>query len=143
VNVIIMRGLPGSGKTTWAEAQLNKIIVSADRYHMVDGEYRFDPKKAGAAHDWCLREFLAHLQERRGYDIIVDNTNTTTAEIAPYARLASAFGIPFKIVHIMCRPEVAYVRNVHKVPLATIFKMYRNLMLEEIPIYWPQEVIIK
>ena len=43
----ILRGIPGSGKTTHAKrlAGTNGVIISADDYFMRDGEYCFDASK--------------------------------------------------------------------------------------------------
>lgn len=145
MRVIIMRGLPGAGKSEMAARHAGDHeteICSADDHHVgLDGVYRFDPKKAGAAHTECLRKYMRLLSSGFKGDVIVDNTNTTLAEIAPYARIAEAHGVEFTIVYIHCDPATACRRNVHAVPPATILRMYKNLLQEEVPPYWKQEVI--
>ena len=47
--LIIVRGLPGSGKSTFAEL-LGDIICTTDDFHMKDGKYCWTAEKAGAAH---------------------------------------------------------------------------------------------
>lgn len=50
-NVIIMRGVPGSGKSTYVRNRYPEArVVSADRYFTdpATGEYRFDASKRGA-----------------------------------------------------------------------------------------------
>ena len=54
----IMRGLPGSGKSTIAsriQEQLPQVQVCSADHHFIDeeGEYRFDLSKLGAAHAAC------------------------------------------------------------------------------------------
>lgn len=146
MKVLIMRGLPGSGKSTWVRNYWNSmdpgtypLVCSADDYHMVDDEYRYDPKKAGAAHTECLRKFLNGLQGERYDSIIVDNTNTTAAEIAPYYRLAEMFGVETKIVRVCCDLQLAMSRQTHAVPESTIFTMWQNLNSERLPAYWKEE----
>lgn len=142
MRVVIMRGLPGSGKSSWIKQQLPDASVwSADNYHMVDGVYRYDPKKAGEAHAWCLKGFLDDLRADLKMPIVVDNTNTTAVEIAPYAAAAGAHKAEFKIVYLHCPLGLAVARGIHNVPVATMLKMQRNLLTEELPPYWPQTVI--
>ena len=50
--LILLRGLPGSGKSTFANL-LGGIHVEADQYFMQDGEYKFDASKLKQAHNWC------------------------------------------------------------------------------------------
>ena len=42
--LFLLRGLPGSGKTTLAKS-LGGMHIEADNYFMVDGEYKFDASK--------------------------------------------------------------------------------------------------
>lgn len=124
-HVIIMRGLPGSGKTTWVRdnAPGDAIIVSADTYFMQNGRYQFDPSKIAEAHNDCLRRFVAALQERTSPTIVVDNTNLRVTEIAPYYRLAEAFGYTPIVVWVHQHPDACANRNIHNVPRDAILKM--------------------
>ncbi len=143
--VVIMSGLPGCGKSTMArkmvddERSMNRtvVVLSADDYHMVDGEYKFDPRKAGEAHKYCLSNF-AHLLFGINQPslIIVDNTNTTAHEISPYYRVAEALGWDVSITRIHADPLECYKRTIHAVPIATIMSMYRNLLTDPLPPYW-------
>jgi hypothetical protein len=62
--------------------------------------------------------------------IIVDNTNTTAMEIAPYAQLALAFGHSVEVITVECGINDAVGRNVHKVPRAVIVNQYKRLQDE-------------
>jgi hypothetical protein len=92
--------------------------VSADKFFTRNGRYEFDAAQLPEAHARCLLAFVRWAQRdpkglhtRNPAMCIVDNTNTTVAEIAPYYALAQAYG---HNVHIrVFRGEWA---NVHGVP---------------------------
>lgn len=147
MKVYIMRGPPGAGKSKWIEENRpgspgrsgdSWVVCSADHFHMVGGEYRYDPKNAGEAHDACLRKFADIVVNNHvDHDVlVVDNTNTTAIELAPYVRLCEAFGVEYEIVFIRCTPGLAFSRNVHAVPEATIWNMFQNLLSERLPARW-------
>lgn len=70
------------------------VVCSADDYHVCpDGTYAFNPKNAGAAHGLCLRKFISALLSGNDVDVVVDNTNTSTYELAPYMAMAAAYGV--------------------------------------------------
>lgn len=139
--IYILRGLPGSGKSTYADSIYNKTICSADDFHMVGGVYRFDPSKAALAHNECFKKYLLAVQNGSNLDnIVVDNTNTTLMELAPYVRVAEAFNRSYRIVQFECSLATSIARNIHSVPHATIVAMQRNLLIEPVPPYWKFEV---
>jgi shikimate kinase len=53
--LFIVRGLPGSGKSTIAK-QLSYNHFEADQYFERDGEYNFIPSEIGNAHQWCRHQ---------------------------------------------------------------------------------------
>lgn len=141
MQVKIMSGLPGCGKTTLAnhlESKINSgkrvVICCADDYHMVNGVYCFDRSKAGVAHDQCYRQFLLALQDEVEL-LVVDNTNTSVLEIAPYYRPPQAFGHDVEIIRFVVDPLLAHKRNTHGVPLRTIMEMHVR-MNEALPSFW-------
>jgi predicted kinase len=167
VKVTILRGVSGSGKSTWAKAHdtTQTTVVSADQYFMrywplhnpnanyaelVHGddppevlEYRFDPAKQGEAHAQCLRRFIDELlvssDHLRLQHLIVDNTNTTLVEIAPYIAVARAYGAEVRVLEFRVLPADAARRNVHGVPWEVIEKQSHNLYTSSLqwPAYWP------
>lgn len=140
MKVVIYCGIPGSGKTTLAKATYpNAPYCSADKYFEdANGVYRFDPSKLGAAHASCLQKFADMVRNYMSPVIVVDNTNTTIAELAPYAALALAYGHDLEIVTLNCNPETAYSRNKHDVPYAAVKAMADRLHKREMPPWWPQ-----
>lgn len=142
-NVTIMRGLPGCGKSTYIKKWFinlpNIQIVSADNYFMMNGVYAFDQLKLGLAHNDCLRRYLDRLNTLHEH-VIVDNTNIRAYEIAPYYRLAEAYGYDPKIIWIQRSASLCIKQNIHKVPEGTIKSMANSF--EPIPHWWNQEVIV-
>lgn len=135
--IYIMRGLPGSGKSAFVKH--HKFVCSADKFHMVGDEYQYDPRKQGEAHAYCLREYTRGIIN--GIDeIVVDNTNTTCVELAPYVRLAEAFNLNYQIIYLVCDVQKAFSRQIHKVPINTMLSMQANLLTERLPPTWNQIV---
>lgn len=142
MKVIIMRGVPGSGKSTYVSKNFpGAAVYSADDYFMVDGVYVFDPKKLPQAHGKCLKDFVFHLERPFSADAVIDNTNTTAVECAPYAALALAYGCELEVITLQCMPEVAAARNVHGVPLDGVRRMYANLIGATLPPWWPHRIV--
>lgn len=137
--VVIMRGLPGSGKSHYAKNNFpGAITLSSDHYFInSDGEYVYDPAKIGSAHAWCFKSFIKCLTEASSSDVlVVDNTNISAVEIAPYVMAANAFGVrDVHIITVECDPIKAHSRNAHGVPLETVQKMAAGLELP-LPPWW-------
>lgn len=145
--VIITSGIPGSGKSTWVRKNTNPYmteVFSADNYFSdKNGRYVFDPSRLGEAHSACLRKFTDRLMHLHKDDndsckitMVVDNTNTSAWEIAPYYSLAQAFNIPVKIVRIIADPDVAFRRNIHKVQKEKVEKMAERIIRNPLPEFW-------
>jgi predicted kinase len=86
MQLILVRGLPGSGKTTYARS-LGIFHVEADMYFVSDGTYRFDPRYLNIAHHWCQKTAIAAM--RKGMDVVVSNTFSQMWEMQPYIEAAN------------------------------------------------------
>jgi len=138
---IILRGLPGSGKSTVSAQFPDAIICSADHFFVgTDGVYRYDRAKIKQAHDACLRKFLSLLDSPA--PLVVDNTNMTVAEIAPYYEASEAMGRETKLVTVKVPVAVSVARNVHSVPATVIEGMARRMTNNDahMPDHWHHEI---
>ena len=95
----IVRGLPGSGKSTFAEALVGSdfLVCEADKYFIVDGEYKFDGTKIKQAHEWCRNRVETYMKDSLVNDqfyreIAVSNTFTQEWEMESYYKLAEQYG---------------------------------------------------
>ena len=104
----ICRGLPGSGKSTFAKS-LNCHMVESDHYFIVNGEYIFDTRRLQAAHIWCFEQVEKAL--KTNMDVVVSNTFTQYWELKPYIKLAKKFKIPYRIYELHTQ-----YGNIHNLP---------------------------
>lgn len=115
--LFIIRGLPGSGKTTYA----NKLksdgtvqeVVEADQF-MTDssGNYKFDASLLQKYHQMCQMWTRYYLD--KGLNVAVANTFSRKWEIIPYTRM----GYTFEIIEMQ-----GSHKNIHGVPDAVIKQM--------------------
>lgn len=121
--LILLRGLPGSGKSTFAKS-LGGIHIEADQYFMDNGVYKFDATQLKNAHNYCqsqTRAWMGHNGEQISVDkIIVSNTFTTREELAPYLKLAEEFG--YQVVCLIVENRHGS-SSVHSVPEEKIKQM--------------------
>jgi predicted kinase len=109
--LILLRGLPGSGKSTFANL-LGGIHVEADQYFMQDGEYKFDASKLKQAHNWCKLR-VEHSMEDGADKITVSNTFTQEWEMDAYFELAEKYGYQTSCLIVENRHDS---KNIHGCP---------------------------
>ena len=87
----IVRGIPGSGKSTFAKT-LGGQHYEADMFFINEnGEYNFDVTKIKDAHKWC-QSFVETNMVLEYPKIVVSNTFTQEWEMEPYFKLAKEYG---------------------------------------------------
>lgn len=148
--IIIMRGLPGTGKSTRVKEFTSdpKIVCSADDFFKVNGKYDFDFKKLGLSHAFC-RKKARILMQRQVPLLVIDNTNIILRDIIPYADMARQYQyriqieepkskiwlediIPYlpydekKLKHFEKIALILSKNNSHEVPAISILKMIRR-----------------
>ena len=125
--LLLLRGLPGAGKTSLASALEIRAVCSADDYVTRKGIYNWKPETVGASHDWCQRKCRRFMKKQID-KIIIANTLTSDRELKPYYDLARQFGYTVFSVVVENRHDGT---NSHDVPEATLEKM-RNRLIENI-----------
>jgi len=116
-NLIIIRGLPGSGKTTIAKL-LTPHNVAADEYFEDEkGNYQYDREKLNLAHDWCLHRAKEWMKEEI-YLICVHNTFAQNIHIYPYVFLAKRFDYSLHVI----KTEQQF-KSIHNVPEKSMQRM--------------------
>ena len=127
--VVLVRGLPGSGKSHLAEALRSTTdavmrVCSADDYFMEDGVYNFDPTKLPEAHLECQSNtFAFHSIDEISFTA---NTFTQRWEMEQYLVFVETFGLDLLVLNLfdggLSDKELAE-RNTHGVPEEAITRM--------------------
>lgn len=113
--LVLIRGLPGSGKSTIAKAMTGFKHCEADSYFVdKNGDYLFDRSKISEAHKNCQMECALYLAA--GWDVVVSNTFTQMWEMQPYFDMVA----PEKPTVIEAK---GCFKNVHGVPEESIERM--------------------
>jgi predicted kinase len=116
--IIICRGIPGAGKSTFAHT-LSKAVCCADDYFANGDEYRWFDDKIDIAHAWCERKCERFMKIGIS-KIVVANTSTTQKEMQPYFNLAKQYG--YKTFSIIVENRHGN-KSVHNVPEESLQKM--------------------
>lgn len=115
--ITLLRGLPGSGKSTFADGYARKIDgihIEADMFFTdrETGVYNFDASKLKDAHKWC-QEQVNYWMSKNAYPLIVTNTFTQEWEMQPYFDMAEKYGYT---VYSFIAENRHGGKNVHNVP---------------------------
>ncbi len=123
-SLILLRGLPGSGKTTLAKvlSENNTYpVFSVDDYFTdeLTGEYIFNFQNNHLAYKQC--ETLTHDAMQLALPkVLVHNTFTMEWELEPYFKLAKKFNY---LVFVVTVEKFHHNKNVHEVSEEQLQKM--------------------
>ena len=110
--LIILRGLPGAGKST-ASALISDVVYEADMYfYDKEGNYSFDASKLWLAHKWCKNKVEKAMKEGKE-KVVVSNTSTTEKEFEAYLDLAKEHG--YQVVSMIVENRHGN-KSIHNVP---------------------------
>tara|TARA_R110000796_G_scaffold215732_2_gene331726 strand:+ start:692 stop:1846 length:1155 start_codon:yes stop_codon:yes gene_type:complete len=136
--LIIMRGIPGAGKSTEANTLVGEgVIHSTDTIIEATGDYNGYFAKMVKSGDWSEHGRTHHQNflnakasiEEGVSPVIIDNTNIKASEPKKYVEAALKLGLDENNITIVDvsnggkTAEILAERNTHNVPLKTIRKM--------------------
>jgi len=132
--LILLRGLPGAGKSTFANfIWQSGVIFEADQYfYDNEGNYNFDATKLGAAHKDCqsrVEQAMKTHEENPQYypEIVVSNTSTTEKELQPYIDLANKYD--YKVISLIVENRHGN-KSVHNVPDEKLEQMKNRFQIK-------------
>jgi predicted kinase len=133
--LLILRGVPGCGKSTFAHQWLKEGERRA-RVNRDDIRMQFFGKETGVDENMVTQ--IEHQQVdmllKSGYSVVVDDTNIRHAYIKAFVKIASKYGVPVAVKQFDVDLKVAIERNAQRasrggrdVPTHVIEKMHKSL----------------
>lgn len=144
--LILLRGAPGCGKTTWIESNgLKPYSLSADDLRVmcqspilgVDGSYGISQSNDGIV--WKTLFQLLEARMQRGELTVIDATNSKTAEMNRYKALASEYRFRIILVDMttvpieVCKKQNSMRPEFKQVPEDIIDMMYARFATQTVP----------
>jgi predicted kinase len=133
--LILLRGVPGAGKSTLANSIWNEYAVcEADKYfhNKETGAYEFDITKLKDAHAWCRSQVEIRMKDNQVNpqfypEIVVSNTFTQEWEMQAYFDLAKQYD--YRVVSLIVENRHGG-ENVHGVPADKVQAMRDRFQIQ-------------
>jgi predicted kinase len=129
VNLYLIRGLPGSGKSTFAATLADSLDCNHyehDQYLFTEeGEYLWTEKRMAYAYRQCLRDTEATMVE--GEPVVVSNVFPTSKSLKNYRKLAEKYG--YRVTYIVVENRRGGV-NIHNVPEEALSDMRKAFQVQ-------------
>ena len=124
----LIRGVPGSGKSTYAKKLKDDLFeqghsvthYEADMFFMHDGKYNWNPKLLGLAHKWCFDSVFNSFNNGTEA-VIVANTFVKLKDMNTYIEMAKKHDYEVTVYRMD-----NHFQNVHNVPNDVINRMTEN-----------------
>lgn len=122
----IVRGIPGSGKSTFAKTLGCRVFETDNFFINSEGQYVFDIKKIAEAHQTTLKDFMEFL--KTGEEVCIANTAIHKWEYTPYFLVAELAGYEVKVHDIVPKSlkqlKEICDRNTHGVSASVVLQMW-------------------
>lgn len=129
-NLIVVRGIPGSGKSSFSNTMFpGTIHLENDMFHYRNGEYLFDYRNLRKAIKLC--NDTAETWISCGCDVVVSNTFTKRSFVEAYRQIAEKHKANFVVYRMM-----GEFQNIHNVPKDVLENMKNGF--EE----YPKEILV-
>jgi broad-specificity NMP kinase len=127
--MILMQGVPGSGKSSIAgilASHINAMVVSNNDYMVDDNnKYCFDPKMIPVSIEKCQNKAVEYVEA--GWNLIVDNVNAEGFTVDFYLELAEKYDYRVMVIRTSRSARECCGENIHRVPANSIFNMHSKL----------------
>ncbi|KAB1281855.1 NEDD4-binding protein 2 [Camelus dromedarius] len=125
----LMKIIPFIIHRTLQEDNPSGVILSTDDYFYINGQYQFDVKYLGEAHEWNQNR-AKEAFEKKISPVIIDNTNLQAWEMKPYVALSQKhkYKVLFREPDTWWKfkPKELARRNIHGVSKEKITRMLEH-----------------